>query len=131
MNKNETGKDGELTVETENGTRTVPFTNADYEISYDISESEFNDSMEKPSAYTGKRASGTIEAEGSKAELKRLIMDEQGMPVEDIRIEIFGSEGGDRFTEVKIESFGREFPGGDKTTTEVPFQADKHRPINL
>lgn len=127
MDKNETGKDGVLIV----GNREVPFTNADYEIGYDIAESEFNDSMEKPSAYTGKRGSGSIEAEGSKAELKAMLMKEDGMPREDISLEITGAEGGDRFTSVRIENFGREFPGGDKTTTSIDWQADKHRPINL
>lgn len=127
MDKNETGKDGVLIVNGEE----IPFTNADYELSYGTTSSDFNDEMEQSTAYTNKTHTGSIEAEGSKAELKRQLLDADGMPRDDIRLQINGSEGGDRFTDVKIETFGREFPGGDKTTTTIDWKADHHRPINL
>lgn len=123
--RNETGNDGVLTV---NGRR-VPFTNVDYDLAFETTKSNFSDGLEKDGAYTGKEASGTIEADGSKAELKNLLLDDQGNPEEDIRILMTGSEDGDRFTDVRITNFGREFPGGDKTTTTIEWESDSHRPL--
>jgi len=123
--RSETGKDGVLTVQG----RDVPFTNADYSVSYDMSSSDFNDGLFEDTSYVSASASGSIEADGSKAELKNLLINDDGTPVNNIRIQVDGSEGGDRFTDVKIEEFSREFPGGDKTTTEISWMADRYRPV--
>jgi len=125
-NRNETGDDGVLIVDG----REVPFTNADYEIGFDTSSSDFNDRLEQDSAITSKPPTEvSIEADGSKAELKSLLMDDTGAPRTGLRATVRGSEGGDRFTKGKPTSFGREFSGGDKTTTEVTVQFDRHRPL--
>lgn len=124
-NRQETGKDGTLIV----SGREVPFTSADYSIDFDTTSSDFNDGLEQDTAYVSKHAEGSIEAEGSKAELKSLLINDDGSPVENIRIQVRGDEGGDRFTGVRINSFGREYPGGDKTTTTIDFEADRHRPL--
>lgn len=126
MDKNETGKDGVLIV---NG-REIPFTNADYEISFDTTGSDFNDQLEQDSAITSKPpVEVNIEADGSKAELKGELLTDDGMPRTDLRAIVRGSEVGDRFSKGKPTAFGREFPGGDKTTTSVTIQFDRHRPI--
>lgn len=126
--RNETGNDGELIVDGEE----VPFTNADYEVGFDTSASDFNDRLEQDSAITSKPPTEvTVEADGSKAELKGLLMNADGTPKTGLRATVRGVEGGDRFTKGKPTSFGREFPGGDKTTTEVTIQFDRHRPLNL
>jgi hypothetical protein len=125
-NRQETGDDGVLIV---NGQR-VPFTNVSYDLEYETDESNFNDGLHEDSAYVSRGSSGTIEADGSKSELKNLLLNDDGTPTDDIRIIMTGSEGGDRFTDVKITNFGREFPGGGKTSTQIDWRASGHRPIN-
>lgn len=123
--RHETGKSGTLTV----SGRDVAFTNCDFSVSFDTSSSDFNDGLYSDTSYVSASASGSLEADGSKEELKRLLLNDDGTPVNNIRIQITGSEGGDRFTKVKIEEFSREFPGGDKTTTEISWTADRYRPV--
>lgn len=127
MNRDETGKDGVLVI----GTEEYPFTNVSDEINWDTSSSDYNDKRETHHRNTAKSSSGSIEVEGSSDELKSAVMDENGEQRDDIRILMQDSEGGDRFTGVTIESFGREYPGGDVTTTEVEWVANHHRPIQL
>lgn len=126
MNRDETGKDGVLIV---NGTE-YPFTTVDESIEWGESSSDYNDKHETHHRKTNKDSSGTIEVDGSTAELKSAIMDENGRQRDDIRIQLIGSEGGDRFTGVTITNFGREYPGGDATTTSIDWVANHHRPIS-
>ena len=126
MDKTETGKEGVLIV----GGEEIPFTNVSEDISFDTSEAEYNDELNNPTAYTGKSATLTIECDGSMPELKSKVMRDDGTPRDDIRAETFGSEGGDRFTDGKVTSFNREYPGGDITTTEVEVTFDNHRPLS-
>jgi len=126
-NKTETGKDGVLIVDG----REVPFSSVSDDISYEISEATANDELNNPTAYTGKSAELTVEADGSKTELKALLMNPDGTPKSGIRAEITATEGGDRFTDGKVTSFGREYPGDDLTTTEVELTFDNHRPLDL
>jgi hypothetical protein len=126
-NKTETGKDGVLIVEG----REVPFSSVSDDISYETSEATANDELNNPTAYTGKSAELTVEADGSKTELKALLMNPDGTPKSGIRAEITATEGGDRFTDGKVTSFGREYPGDDLTTTEVELTFDNHRPLDL
>jgi hypothetical protein len=126
-NKTETGKDGVLIVEG----REVPFSSVSDDISFETSEATANDELNNPTAYTGKSAELTVEADGSKTELKALLMNPDGTPKSGIRAEITATEGGDRFTDGKVTSFGREYPGDDLTTTEVELTFDDHRPLNL
>lgn len=125
MDKQETGKDGVLIVD---GAE-IPFTTVSEDIGFDTSEAEYNDELNSPTAYTGKSAELTVECDGSMAELKSKVMNDDGTPKDGIRAEITGSEGGDRFTEGKVTGFGREYPGGDLTSTEVDLTFDKHRPL--
>jgi hypothetical protein len=127
MDKTETGKDGVLIVDGEE----IPFTNATPDISFGTSEATHNDELNNKTAHTDKSVTLTIEVDGSSAELKAKVMDENGNPRQDIRAEITGSEGGDRFTEGKPTSFNREYPGGDITTTEIEVTFDNHRPLDL
>lgn len=127
MDRDETGKDGVLIV---NGEEFV-FTNVDESIEWGESSSDYNDKVHTHHRKTNKDSSGTIEVEGSQAELKRAIMDENGNQRDDIRIQMMGSEGGDRFTGVTVTNFGREYPGGSETTTTVEWVANGHRPIDL
>lgn len=126
-NKTETGKDGVLIVDG----REVPFSSVSDDISYETSEATANDELNNPTAYTGKSAELTVEADGSKTELKALLMNPDGTPKSGIRAEITATEGGDRFTDGKVTSFGREYPGDDLTTTEVELTFDNHRPLDL
>jgi hypothetical protein len=126
-NKTETGKDGVLIVEG----REVPFSSVSDDISFETSEATANDELNNPTAYTGKSAELTVEADGSKTELKALLMNPDGTPKSGIRAEITATEGGDRFTDGKVTSFGREYPGDDLTTTEVELTFDNHRPLDL
>jgi len=123
--RHETGKDGVLTVQG----RDIPFTNVSDEVSFDTSSSDFNDGLYQDSSYVSANASLTVEADGSKEELKRLLINDDGTPVTDIRAQMTGSEGGDRFTKGKVTNFGREWPGGDKTTTEIELEFDRYRPV--
>lgn len=125
MDKDETGKDGTLTV---NGKDFV-FTTISLDLEWDESSSDYNQEMETHHRPTGKDSSGSIEVDGSEQELKNAIMTPNGEQRDDIRITIRGSEGGDRFTDVIITNFGREFPGGDVTTTQVDWVANSHRPV--
>lgn len=126
MDKDETGNDGVLIVEG----REVPFTNADYDIEFDTTASAFNDSLEQDSTVTSKPpVEVTVEADGSKQELKNMLLTDDGRPRTGLRATIRGSEGGDRFREGKVTNFGREYPGDDKTTTTITLQFDKHRPL--
>lgn len=125
--KTETGKDGVLIVEG----REVSFSSVSDDLSFETSEATSNDELNNPTAYVGKTAELTIEADGSKAELKALLMNADGTPKDGLRAEITGSEGGDRFTDGKVTSFGREYPGDDITTTEVELTFDSHRPLDL
>lgn len=127
VDKTETGKDGVLIVDGEE----LPFTTVSEDISFDTSEATHNDELNNPTATTGKSASLTIEVDGSSAELKAKMMNDDGTPKTDIRAEITGSEGGDRFTEGKPTSFNREYPGGDITSTEIEVTFDNHRPLDL
>lgn len=127
MDKDETGKDGVLIVDGEE----LPFTTVSEDISFDTSEATHNDELNNTTAHTAKSVTLTIEVDGSSAELKAKVMDENGNPRQDIRAEITGSEGGDRFTEGKPTSFNREYPGGDITTTEIEVTFDNHRPLDL
>lgn len=127
MNRDETGKDGVLIV---NGVE-YPFTNVDKTIEWDESSSDYNDKMETHHRLTGKDSSGTIEVEGSMAGLKDAIMKLDGTQRDDIRISMKGTESGDRFTDVIITSFGREYPGGDVTTTTLEWVANHHRPLSV
>ena len=127
MDRDETGKDGVLIVNGEEH----PFTNFEENIEWGESGSDYNDKMETHHRKTNKDSSGSIEVEGSRAELKRAIMDENGNQRNDIRIQLNASEGGDRFTGVTVTNFGREFPGGDATTTTLDWVANSHRPIDL
>jgi hypothetical protein len=126
-NKTETGKDGVLIVEG----REVPFSSVSDSIDFETSEATANDELNNPTAYTGKSAELTVEADGSKTELKALLMNPDGTPKSGIRAEVTATEGGDRFTDGKVTSFGREYPGDDLTTTEVELTFDNHRPLNL
>jgi hypothetical protein len=126
-NRTETGKDGVLIV----SGREVPFSSVSDDISYETSEATANDELNNATAYVSKSAELTIEADGSKTELKALLMNSDGTPKTDIRAEITATEGGDRFTDGKVTSFGREFPGDDLTTTEVELTFDNHRPLDL
>lgn len=125
MDKTETGKSGILIIDGDE----IPFTSVSDDISFDTTEAEYNDDFNSQTAYTGKSAELTVECDGSMAELKSKVMHDDGTPRDDIRAEITGSEGGDRFTQGKVTSFGREYPGGDLTTTEVELTFDKHRPL--
>lgn len=126
-NKTETGKDGVLIVDG----REVPFSSVSSDLSFETSEATANDELNTPTAYTGKSASLTVEADGSKTELKSLLMSSDGTPKSGIRAEVTATEGGDRFTDGKVTSFGREYPGDDLTTTEVELTFDNHRPLDL
>lgn len=127
-NRSETGDDGVLIVEGEE----IPFTNADYDVQFETAASSFNDKLEQDSAITGKPpVEVSVEADGSKQELKAKLMTGDGKPKTGLRAIVRGSEGGDRFRDGKPTSFGREYPGGDKTTTSVTIQFDKHRPLSL
>jgi hypothetical protein len=126
-NRTETGKDGVLIV----SGREVPFSSVSDDISYETSEATANDELNNATAYVSKSAELTVEADGSKTELKALLMNSDGTPKTDIRAEITATEGGDRFTDGKVTSFGREFPGDDLTTTEVELTFDSHRPLDL
>lgn len=125
--KQETGEDGTLVVDGEE----LAFSTVGDDISFDTAEAESNDTLNNATAYTGKSVSLTIEVDGSKAELKAKLMNEDGTPKSGLRAEITGTEGGDRFTEGKVESFGREYPSGDITSTEVELTFDNHRPLDL
>ena len=127
VDKTETGKDGTLIVDGEE----ISFSTVSDDISFDTSEATANDELNSPTAYVGKSVSLTIEADGSKAELKQKLMNGDGTPKSGLRAEITGNEGGDRFTEGKVESFGREYPGADLTSTEVELTFDNHRPLDL
>ncbi len=124
MDRDEIGKDGVLIV---NGEEYV-FTNVDITIDWGETASDYNDKMEAHHRKTNKDSSGTIEVEGSEVELKTAIMRDDGSQRDDIRLQMIASEGGDRFTGVTITSFGREFPGGDVTTTQLDWVANHHRP---
>jgi len=126
-NRTETGKDGVLIV----SGREVPFSSVSDDISYETSEATANDELNNATAYVSKSAELTVEADGSKTELKALLMNSDGTPKTGIRAEITATEGGDRFTEGKVTSFGREFPGDDLTTTEIELTFDNHRPLDL
>jgi len=126
-NRTETGKDGVLIVEG----REVPFSSVNVDLSFDTSEVTANDALNNAQAYTSKSAELTIEADGSKTELKGLLLNSDGTPKEGLRAEITGTEGGDRFTDGRITSFGREFPGDDLTSTELDLTFDSHRPLDL
>jgi len=125
--RDETGKDGVLTVNGED----YYFTTVESEISWGETSSDYNDKNHAHHRKTNKDSEMTIEVEGSEHELKEAIMDENGEQRDDIRATIEGSEGGDRFTGITVTSFGREYPGGDVTTTEVSMVANNHRPINI
>lgn len=127
MDRDETGKDGVLMV---NG-QEFPFTNVDSSIEWGETSSDYNDKMEAHHRKTNKDSSGSIEVDGSQEELKAAIMDENGEQRDDIRLQMMGSEGGDRYTGVTITNFGREYPGGDVTSTTVDWVANNHRPIDL
>jgi len=126
-NRTETGKDGVLIV----SGREVPFSSVSDDISYETSEATANDELNNATAYVSKSAELTVEADGSKTELKALLMNPDGTPKTGIRAEITATEGGDRFTDGKVTSFGREYPGDDLTTTEVELTFDNHRPLDL
>jgi hypothetical protein len=126
-NKTETGKDGLLIVDG----REVPFSSVSVDISIDTSEVTANDRLNTQEAITGKTAELTIEADGSKTELKNLLLNPDGTPKEGLRAEITGTEGGDRFTDGRATSFNREFPGDDLTSTSVDLSFDSHRPLDL
>jgi hypothetical protein len=126
-NKTETGKDGVLIVEG----REVAFSSVSEDISFDTSEVDSNDALNNAQAYVSKSAELSIEADGSKTELKSLLLNSDGTPKEGLVAEITGPEGGDRFTEGRITSFGREFPGSDLTSTEIDLTFDSHRPLDL
>jgi hypothetical protein len=125
--KTETGKDGVLIVEG----REVPFSSVSEDISFDTSEVDSNDALNNAQAYVSKSVELSIEADGSKTELKSLLLNGDGTPKEGLVAEITGTEGGDRFTEGRITSFGREFPGSDLTSTEIDLTFDSHRPLDL
>ncbi len=113
------------------GGREVVFSSVSVDLSFDTSEVTANDELNTPQAYTGKTSDLTIEADGSKTELKALLLNDDGSPKEGLTAEITGPEGGDRFTDGKITSFGREFPGDDITSTEIDLTFDSHRPLQL
>jgi hypothetical protein len=127
MDRDETGKDGVLVVNGEE----FPFTSIDQSIEWGETGSDYNDKRETHHRKTNKDSSGSIEVEGSTEELKDAIMTASGVQRDDIRLVYSGAEGGDRFTGVTITNFGREFPGGDVTTTTVDWVANHHRPIGL
>lgn len=124
MDRDETGKDGVLIV---NG-QEYPFTNVSYDIEWGESGSDYNDKNSTHHRKTAKDSGGSIEVEGSNRELKEAVMLADGSQREDIRIQFSDSEGGDRFTGVTITNFGREFPGGDVTTTQIDWVANDHWP---
>lgn len=124
MDRDETGKDGVLIVNGEEH----PFTNVSYDVEWGESGSDYNDKRSMHHRTTSKDSGGTIEVEGSRQELKQAIMYPNGEQREDIRIQFSDSEGGDRFTGVNVTNFGREFPGGDVTTTTVDWVANAHWP---
>lgn len=127
VNKTETGKDGTLIVDGEE----ISFTTVSDDISFDTAEATANDELNSPTAYTGKSATLTVDADGSRAELKQKLINADGTPKTGIRAEITGTEGGDRFTEGRVESIGREFPGDGLTSTSVDLTFDNHRPLDL
>lgn len=127
MDRDETGKDGVLII---NGEEHA-FTSVDDSIEWGESSSDYNDKVETHHRKTNKDSSGTIEVEGSSKELKQAVMDENGHQQDGIRIQMEDSEGGDRFTGVTITNFGREYPGGDVTTTTIDWVANHHRPTGF
>lgn len=125
MDRDETGKDGVLMV---NG-REFPFTNVDTDVEWGETSSDYNDKVHTHHRKTNKDSSGSIEVEGSSEELKDAIMDPMGNQRDDIRIQMQGSETSDRFTDVTVTNFGREYPGGDVTTTTIDWVANNHYPF--
>lgn len=127
MDRDETGKDGVLIVNGEE----YSFTNCSYSLTWGETGSDYNDTREVHHRKTNKDSDGSFDFEGSQEELRAAIMNDNGEQYDDIRLQVEGSEGGDRFTGVTITSLGREYPGGDVTTQSVEWVANHHRPIDL
>jgi len=116
--RTETGKDGVLIV----SGREVPFSSVSVDISFDTSEVTANDALNNKQAYTSKSAELTVEADGSKTELKGLLLNGDGTPKEGLSAEIQGSEGGSRFTEGRVLA---ALPEGFLDPTAIPDSLDR------
>lgn len=124
MNLRETGKDGVAMV----GGDSIPFTNCSYDIEFGTSNSDYNIDLGQRTAYTSVHATGTLELDGSHQQLRSKFIRGNGYPRNPTLL-VRGSESDVRFTNVYINNFGREFPGADKSTTSVEWEADNLRLI--
>lgn len=129
--RNETGKDGVLSVNSQD----VPFTSFDYSVEAETSSSDFNNRLEQYTAYTSVHYSGTIEVDGSnEALLNDFVIPgsgkEGGQPRRNITIQVRGTETGMRFQNVKLNSFDRTYDGGDKATISISWEADQARRVD-
>lgn len=122
MNQRETGKDG---VAIFGDNTNIPFTNCSYDIEFGTTSSDYNVRLEQYTAYTDAHATGSLELEGSSSELRNQVMNSNGRPKSPARLLVRDSEGAIRFSQVRFNTFGREFPGGDKSTTSLDWEADK------
>lgn len=120
VNQRETGKDGVAIVAGD----PIPFTNCSYDIEFGTTSSDYNTRLEQFTAYTDAHTTGSLELEGSSSELRGKVMNGNGRPRQPFRIIVRDSEGGVRFNQVRVNTFGREFPGGDKSTTTLDWEAD-------
>jgi hypothetical protein len=131
-NRTETGKDGVLIS---NGLTDIPFSTVSIDLSFDTAEVDANDRLNNRQAYVSKSAELTIEADGSKEELRDQLMTTgqgttEAIPQGRLSATVEGSEQKDhRFEQGRVTSFGREFPADDLTTTEIELTFDKHRVI--
>jgi hypothetical protein len=141
QNRDETGHDGSLIVNGQDGAKEIAITSGSYEESAEWAESRFNDSFHAEISLTGVSFSGSFEFDGSSEDLRDALYQSASdgtyqIPVSPTNVEIQFNEEVDNgsggtttrtliFKNVGIETRSRDIPADDMTSTSYDFVAER------
>lgn len=123
VDRSETGKDGVLIV----GNQELYFTNCDYSIDYELAEDDWNDEFNTRKTYVSGSISGSFEWAGSNPPARDAFINPDGSPIENVTLQVNGSEERLRARRVKITNFDRAFATDSTTDGTVEWEADRWR----
>lgn len=122
-NWGETGKDTQVSV---NGSR-IATTTTSYSIEYENSVSDMDDSPTPNTATVSRWMEGSMEWDGSQAEVHRRLIRAEGDQTDSITLRIRGTEYTYRCTDVTIESLSKDEDATSHTSGTLEWRADNFR----
>lgn len=129
-NRDQKGTDATLIVA---GT-TVPVNEKEWTENRELSDDQWDDSINPNKSLVTQDAEGSFTYSGSKSEFQNLVRDSNGNPITDVRLLIreeqtSGSYEGVRFNGVHFTSIGKSYPSDDTNEVSVDWEAEEIVPI--